>query len=214
MTAHVSIDKQCEYTQGLQSELIEVLSSLGLDACNYTNHPDIHLWRKIYQDDFKVNPKTYKSSIDALVRRILTNKSLWNISNIVDLYNYCSVKYLLPMGGYDLMKIKGEIQIRYGKDNEDFQAIGQTKTQPVTPHHIVYADQEKILCWLWNHKDSLFSCIDEETKEAIFFIDSADVPHHFTVEEACQGLKAHLQNIGSQVHKMMVLDRHHFETEV
>ena len=205
--AKVIVQASCDYTDHLMSKLKDDLGRTGLNPCNYTIHPDIALWLRIYQVDFGINPKTYRSSVDVLVRRALTKNTLWKISNIVDLYNCCSVKHLFPMGAYDLAKITGDIQIRYGKENETFQGIGQTRLQPVLPNHIVYADNEKILCWLWNHKDSQLSCIDRQTKEAIFFVDSIGNPKHSSVENACQELLQHLTDMGCQVDKLAMLNQ-------
>ncbi|MEN8236165.1 MAG: phenylalanine--tRNA ligase beta subunit-related protein [Pseudomonadota bacterium] len=182
VTASIKISSSCQYIDDLKSSLPDFLHSLGLEKCNYAEHPSIKSWREIYTKEFNVKPKQYKSSIDALVRRILTGNKMWEISNIVDLYNVCSVLSLLPMGGYDLKKISGDITIRYAEHNEVFEPLGEKQKQPILPNHIVYADAEKLLCWLWNHKDSKLSCLDQDTKEAIFFIDSADTPTHLSLE--------------------------------
>jgi len=195
--AKVNVTKECPYTDGLKTKLADYIKSLGLDSCTYTYHPNIKSWRDIYKTDFKVNPKQFKSSVDALVRRVLTGKSIWHISNIVDLYNVCSVKSLLPMGGYDCRKIAGDITVRYGVGGETFQALGGAKRQEVLAHHIVYADEAKVLCWLWNHKDSELSCIDENTKDVVFFIDSAITPTHISVSDAKEQFIEHLKKSGA-----------------
>ncbi len=140
VTASVKVTPSCQYVEDLKSSLADFLHDLGLNKCTYAEHPNIKIWRDIYAKDFNVKPKQYKSSIDALVRRILTGNTVWNISNIVDLYNTCSVKYLLPMGAYDLAKISGDIVIRYGHHGETFEPLGSSQKQPVLPNHIVSAD--------------------------------------------------------------------------
>lgn len=214
ITAHISVKNDCDYTDKLQNTLKDNLQAMGLDVNNYSNHPNIILWRDIYQMDFGLNPKIYRSSIDALVRRVLMKNKLWNISNIVDLYNCCSVQNLLPMAAYDLDKIEGDIQIRYGRYNEVFQGIGQFDLQSVLANHIVYADNNKILCWLWNYKDSQLSCIDNKTKKAIFFIDSIGNSEHANLEKASKELSDHLIKINCQIDKVAVVDRDCPEIEV
>lgn len=76
------------------------------------------------------------------------------------------------MGGYDLKKVSGDINIRFANEGETFQALGQRDAIQAKSNHVIYADDARIICWLWNHKDSAATCIDESTNEVIFFIDS------------------------------------------
>ncbi len=212
--ASVDVAPSSPYVTELKSTLFEYLHDLGFEKSSYAEHPSIKVWREIYLQDFNVKPKQYKSSIDALVRRILTNNNMWNISNIVDLYNVCSVKSLLPMGGYDLEKISGDITIRYGREHEIFESLGEKQTQPVASNHVVYADAEKVLCWLWNHKDSKRSCIDAGTKNVVFFIDSVGTPEHWSVEESAAYLVQHLQKLGADVKLSTVADSDNPEVKI
>lgn len=155
----------------LKKQLAEFLREKGINETNFVAHPSISLWRHIYERDFHVKPKSYRSSIEALLKRVLTGKGIWNISNVVDVYNCCSVLTLLPMGGYDLQKVTGDIEIRFGVEGEKFKDLRQKETSDVSMNHVVYADNQRIMCWLWNYKDCLETCIDENTKKAIFFID-------------------------------------------
>lgn len=172
LVAQVQVKKNDTIVEQFKQNLLEHLERQGINATNFVSHPDIAIWREIYQKDFQVNPKTYRSSIEALVRRLVTGKGIWEICNVVDLYNCCSVVSLLPMGGYDLSKISGDIQIRYAHAGELFQGLGQREHIETSPHHVIYADIRRVICWLWNHKDSGETAIDETTREAIFFVDA------------------------------------------
>lgn len=175
LVAQVSIKKTDSFVENLKHGLGKVLLEQNINATNFVNHPSLSVWRKIYEEDFQVKAKTYRSSVEALVRRVVTGKEVWNICNVVDLYNCCSIISLLPMGGYDLSKISGDIKIRYAKEGEEFLGLGEREKIETKPNHVVYADDERIICWLWNHKDSAETCIDENSKCVIFFIDSFDL---------------------------------------
>lgn len=172
LTAQVSVQKTDPYVEALKKSLGGYLEKIGINATNFASHPSLSIWRKIYQEDFQVNAKTYRSSIEALIRRIVTGKELWNICSVVDLYNCSSVLSLLPMGGYDLRKVTGDITIRYAKEGEIFRGLGEKEDISTMPNHVVYADAARVLCWLWNHKDSRETCIEENTTRVVFFIDS------------------------------------------
>lgn len=194
LVASVKVRKTDPFVENLKQSLSVKLQEQGINATNFVAHPKLSVWRKIYKEDFQVKETTYRSSIEALLRRIVTGKELWNICNVVDLYNCCSILSLLPMGGYDLSKISGDIKIRYAKEGELFHGIGErSKVQPST-NHIVYADDQRLMCWLWNHKDSSETCIDENTKQVIFFIDSVDSD---AIQKALAQLSDNLEKIDS-----------------
>lgn len=127
------------------------------------------IWQKIYREDFQ---EDYPSSIEALLKRVASEKPLWTINSIVDLYNCCSVLSSLPMGCYDLAKIEGDIELRYAQEGEPFLGIGSKEVVQAKARHVVYADSQKLLCWLWNYKDAAAVSIDENTKQVIFFVDA------------------------------------------
>ncbi|MBS3903162.1 MAG: hypothetical protein KGZ30_02165 [Anaplasmataceae bacterium] len=172
LIARVSVKKSDAFVENLKQGLRLHLQDQGIDATNFVAHPSISLWREIYEEDFHVKAKTYRSSIEALLRRVVTGKGVWNICSVVDLYNCCSILSLLPMGGYDLDKISGDICIRYSKNAEPFLALGEREKIETQPNQVVYADDKRVICWLWNHKDAVETCIDESTQRVVFFVDS------------------------------------------
>lgn len=195
LVAKVSVNKNEPFVEGLKVGLKETIKSQGIDANNFLNHSNIFIWRKIYEKDFHVNVKNYASSVEALLARVLKGKKLWDICNIVDLYNCCSIAHLLPMGGYDLSKVSGDITIRFGHEQDRFLGLGEREPSRVKSDHVVYADANKVLCWLWNYKDSAETCIDMNTKEVVFFIDSAQESTHQSLQKALQALMANLEKI-------------------
>ena len=62
------------------------------------------MYRKIGWD-----PTKYRPSSEAMIRRIIKNKMIYRINNLVDLGNITSARYHIPMGIYDIKKISGDI---------------------------------------------------------------------------------------------------------
>lgn len=193
LVAQVSVKNSDTHVDALKRMLGKDLADKGINATNFVIHPSLSKWRKIYEDDFQVNAKTYRSSIEALVRRIVTGKEIWNINSVVDLYNCCSVFSLLPMGGYDLKKISGTITIRFASEQEPFYPLGAKEKIEAKSNHVVYADDQRVICWLWNHKDARETCIDEDSETVIFFIDSFESAG---LQKALSELAEHLKKIG------------------
>jgi len=80
--------------------------------------------RKLYRS-IGIEPTKTRPSSEALFRRIVKGKELYQINTLVDVGNYCSLRYLLPIGLYDVSRIHLPIQIRLGEDGEGYQGIGK-----------------------------------------------------------------------------------------
>ncbi|WP_371381413.1 B3/4 domain-containing protein [Sporomusa aerivorans] len=73
--------------------------------------PRILAVRNMYKKlDF--DPSRYRPASEALVRRVLQKKDLYYVNSAVDVNNYCSIKYLLPFGLYDLDQITSDVVYR------------------------------------------------------------------------------------------------------
>jgi DNA/RNA-binding domain of Phe-tRNA-synthetase-like protein len=70
-------------------------------------------------------PGRYRPSAEALLRRVVTNKGLYQINNVVDILNYISVRSGFSIGGYDLDQISGSPELTIGIPNEPYAAIAR-----------------------------------------------------------------------------------------
>lgn len=207
VVAKLNVKRTDDFTESLKARLLKFLNENNINEKNYSSHAQVEGWRKVYKD-FGLSHKTNRSSVEALVKRIVTGSKMFNISNVVDLYNCCSVLSFLPMGGYDLDKIKKNIYIRYGMDNDQFDPLGSDNSVKVENKHVVYADEERVICWLWNYRDSKHTCISESTKHAIFFLDSAFEMKHISMKDAVKFFEEGLANIGAEVTSNGILSKH------
>lgn len=78
--------------------------------------------RKLYRE-FGIEPTKVRPSSEALLRRVLQHKPLYQINSIVDVCNLCSLTFLLPIGLYDVDKIVGKIIVRVGREGESYAGI-------------------------------------------------------------------------------------------
>ncbi|HET9300841.1 MAG TPA: phenylalanine--tRNA ligase beta subunit-related protein [Candidatus Polarisedimenticolaceae bacterium] len=72
---------------------------------------------------FGVDPTQTRPSSEALFRRAVGGKPLPRVNNAVDVCNLCSLRFLLPIGMYDLGKIDGDVTLRRGGDTESYPGI-------------------------------------------------------------------------------------------
>lgn len=78
--------------------------------------------RELYRA-FGIDPTRTRPSSEALLRRVLQEKPLPRILSAVDVCNLCSLRFLLPIGLYDLAKVRGGVLLRRGKAGESFAGI-------------------------------------------------------------------------------------------
>lgn len=72
-----------------------------------------------------MDPSKYRPSSEALLRRVVQGKGLYNISNVVDLSNLGSIETGWPYGVYNRAAISGEIRLRLGVVGEKYEGIGK-----------------------------------------------------------------------------------------
>lgn len=70
--------------------------------------PRIMAVRNMYRK-LRFDPSRYRPASEALIRRVLQHKNLYYVNSAVDVNNYCSLKFLLPLGLYDAGSIDGDI---------------------------------------------------------------------------------------------------------
>lgn len=79
--------------------------------------------RRLYRS-FGIDPTRTRPSSEALLRRALKGESLYRISNVVDVGNWVSLEFLLPLGLYDRDRIEGEMaRLRVGREGEEYEGI-------------------------------------------------------------------------------------------
>lgn len=72
------------------------------------------------------DPSRYRPSNEALVRRYLQGKSLYQVNTLADITNLASIHFGYSIGGFDADKIKGEtLTLGVGRNGEPYEGIGR-----------------------------------------------------------------------------------------
>jgi DNA/RNA-binding domain of Phe-tRNA-synthetase-like protein len=75
---------------------------------------------------FGIDPTRVRPSSEALLRRIKKGEALPRINSLVDIANALSIQLQVPVGLYDLGKVRGEeLVIRLGKEGDGYLGIGK-----------------------------------------------------------------------------------------
>ena len=81
--------------------------------------------RKVYRACGK-DPSRYRPASEALIRRMLQGKALYQIDTLVDLVNLASIVYCYSIGGFDADKFEGNtLTLGVGKAGEPYEGIGR-----------------------------------------------------------------------------------------
>lgn len=115
------------YSQALWDEI----NSLGekyrqtLTTESLKNMSGIAATRRVYRACGK-DPSRYRPASEALIRRMLQGKQLYQIDTLVDLVNLASIAYGYSIGGFDADKFQGDtLTLGVGKAGEPYEGIGR-----------------------------------------------------------------------------------------
>lgn len=124
ITANIS---NTQYSADLWSEIdtlgAEYRATLTTESLK--DMTSIQATRRIYKLCGK-DPSRYRPSGEALVRRVLQGKGLYQVDTLVDLINLASMKYGYSIGAFDADKFSGDtLTLGIGKECEPYEGIGR-----------------------------------------------------------------------------------------
>lgn len=81
--------------------------------------------RRVYKACGK-DPSRYRPASEALIRRVLQGKELYQLNTLVDLVNLASIVYGYSIGGFDAEKFEGDtLTLGIGREGEPYEGIGR-----------------------------------------------------------------------------------------
>jgi DNA/RNA-binding domain of Phe-tRNA-synthetase-like protein len=106
----------------MDEEIHKIKSTFSIDEIN--KRPEISAIRQIYKMLGK-DPNRYRPSAEALCRRIVRGIPLYRVSTLVDIINLVSIRSGFSIGGFDIEKIQGNVELGIGTADDKFDAIGR-----------------------------------------------------------------------------------------
>lgn len=210
--AGVANDKVVPATQQLlraaEGELRERLADGDLKV-----HPFIARWRDAFSA-LGWNPNKHKSSVEALLGRVLKGGSVPALSPAVDLANTVSLRYMLPVGAHDVELLSGDLAVRLARAGEPFRPIGGGAEEEAEPGEIVYADDAEVRTrrWVWRQGDG--AKVTAASRAIFFPIDGWLALNEEETHEAARELARLLQqHLGAET-AIMFVQRDHAEVQV
>ena len=115
-------EPSAEFLFEMDSKIQQIAQSLSVEAIS--KQPTISASRKGYKACGK-DPARYRLSAEALLRRVVSGKGLYQINNVVDQLNLVSISTGFSIGGYDVDQVSGDIVLGIGRADEPYSGIGR-----------------------------------------------------------------------------------------
>ena len=156
-----------------------------LDRDEIAQHPRLSSWRKAYKS-FGAQPGKFRSSIEAMVRRVLNNHELPSINALVDIGNIISLQYLLPVGGHAIDVVKEDLVLRPAEGKEEFVPFGSEQLEHPNPGEIIFAAGNTVLTRRWSWRQANHTLTLPETSAIEFNIDGLPPVSEPEVDAICR----------------------------
>jgi DNA/RNA-binding domain of Phe-tRNA-synthetase-like protein len=180
-------------------------------------HPRLAAWQNAYRD-FGADPAKHTPSIVFLVQRICQGKSIASISPVVDLFNWISLKHLLPAGGDCVDELAGDLTLGLARGTEAFASLRKPHSvENPEPGEVIYVnrDSNRVLCRRWNWRNAAFSKITRETRCVVLNIDGlTSAVNREEIEEATEALAIRILRSCQGMVSTYYLDRRRPEAEI
>jgi lysyl-tRNA synthetase class 2 len=162
------------YSQELEAMLKQVIAEAAESPIDLKTDPLTVVWNEAHRQ-FGSNPNKYAPAHCALLKRVQkAGAQIPFINKAVATMNYNSVKDKIPVGGDDLMRAGGTLELRYADGSENFTPLGKPDAveQP-EPGEVIYvvSESKEVMCRRWNWRNGHRTLITEETEIIVMNVD-------------------------------------------
>ena len=152
----------------------EMLQNATKDRMGFQveQNPVIRAWDEAHRK-FGSNPNKYPPSVKALLKRVAAGRAIPFINCAVALFNFISLKYLVPCGGDDVMTIVGDLVLGIAVGSEAFTPLGEKNSESPEPGEVIYFDgaTKQVMCRRWNWRNSEHTKIQTATRTMLINVD-------------------------------------------
>lgn len=132
------------------------------------------VWNEAHRQ-FGSNPNKYAPAHCALLKRVQkAGAQIPFINKTVAIMNYNSVKDKIPVGGDDVRRAGGTLELRYAEGTENFTPLGKPDSvEHPDPGEIIYvvSESKEVMCRRWNWRNGHKTLITEETEIIVMNTD-------------------------------------------
>lgn len=176
-------------TQQAYAELLKVGSDYAVrfEGKSISEVPGVEHARRFFRA-IGIEPTRRRPSSEALLNRALKDKGFYTVNELVDVGNWCSLDFLLPIGIYDADKLQGAVRLVKGEAQDTYLALNK-REMSFDGRYVLKDDVGPFGSPL---TDSLRTCISTSTTRALLIIYA---PEEFDVSL----LEAHRETFEERV---------------
>jgi DNA/RNA-binding domain of Phe-tRNA-synthetase-like protein len=146
-----------------------------------------------------------RSSCEQLARRSLRGDGVRSQDPVVTAYCAVSARHLAPLGAYDLDRLPTRVvTLRPARTGDLFEPIGGGRDFPLDPRVVVYAADNQVLCWAFNHRDSVRTALLPDIEHALFVAEALYPSQVSAMLAAVEELRSLLTDHGGRVGSLAV----------
>ena len=162
------------HSEKLEAMLRQVIEEAAERPIDLKADPRTMVWNEAHRQ-FGSNPNKYAPAHCALLKRVQkAGAQIPFINKTVAIMNYNAIKDKIPVGGDDLVRAGGTLELRYAEGSENFTPLGKPDTveQP-DPGEIIYvvSESREVMCRRWNWRNGHKTLISEETEIIVMNTD-------------------------------------------
>jgi DNA/RNA-binding domain of Phe-tRNA-synthetase-like protein len=162
------------HSEELEAMLREVIVEAAERPIDLKADRRIKVWNEAHRQ-FGSNPNKYAPAHCALLKRVQrAGAQIPFINKTVAIMNYNAIKDKIPVGGDDLMRADGTLELRYAEGTENFTPLGKPDTvEHPDAGEIIYvvSESREVMCRRWNWRNGHKTLISEETEIVVMNTD-------------------------------------------
>lgn len=156
----------------------------------------------------QINPNKYLCSAEALLTRIAKKGELPDISPVVNLGNYISIKYRLPVGAHDIDSLQEDLTVRPADGADCSLAENSLEKDELASGEPVYVSGHSVRTrrWIWRQMEA--GRLDDTAERIVFPIDGF-AENLDKINSACEELSELLEKYLGCTARTGMLDAEH-----
>ena len=139
-------------------------------AGNVAEHPGIAAWREAYRR-FGAKPSEHRSSIEAMVRRVVQAGEIPSINPLVNIGNIVSLRHRLPAGVHPLGPDPVSLELRAAEPQDVFTPADGKPAESPPAGEIVFVAGHDVLTRRWTWRQAQGTQTLADTTRVFFNID-------------------------------------------
>ena len=159
----------------LEDRLALAIDQAAQQPIDLKTNPLAKNWNEVHRQ-LGSNPNKFPPAHCALLKRVQKpGARMPFINKVVAIMNINSIEGKTPVGGDDVIRAAGNLELRYADGSEIFTPLGNPdKSECPVSGEVIYVVPESkvVMCRRWNWRNGHHTRIDEDTRIIVMNIDS------------------------------------------